>query len=296
MWKRKQSTLVWIASGIREMSGSEEELVAKEAALHGILRGLERVAVALSGGVDSSYLLAASVAALGRDRVIALTADSPLFPGDELNVAQSIASGLGVDHRVVPMDDLANPRVASNPVDRCYHCKRARFAALQALAAEAGAAVLLHGENADDHLQYRPGRRAAEELGARSPLAEAGLGKAEIRALAKRAGLPNWEAPAAACLATRFPYDTPLTREGLERVERAERALQALLGTRAVRVRDHYPIARLELPVDHLSRAASAPLREQIVAALVACGYRYVTLDLQGYRSGSFDDAPVQPV
>lgn len=262
----------------------------KETLLHDILRGLGSVAVALSGGVDSSYLLSAAVTALGPARVLALTADSPFFPSEELARAQTIAAGLGVVHRVIPFDDLANPRVASNPVDRCYHCKYARFRALEAIAREAAGAALIHGENADDHLEYRPGAAAAREVGARAPLAEAGLTKPEIRALARAAGLPNWSTPAAACLATRFPYDTPLTREGLERVARAESALHALLGTDALRVRDHFPIARLELPVDLIASAAAPPLRGQISAALSALGYRYVTLDLDGYRSGSFDD------
>lgn len=272
----------------------DPDLLGTERALYEILRRLGRVAVALSGGVDSSYLLAASVGALGRENVVALTANSPFFPGDELENAQRIAASLGVAHRVIPFDDLANPRVASNPVDRCYHCKHARFTALKALAAEAYGAALVHGENADDHLQYRPGIRAAEEVGARAPLAEAGLRKDAIRALARRAGLPNWDTPAAACLATRFPYDTPLTREGLARVGSAEHALHALIGTQALRVRDHTPIARLELPAESIASAASAPLRQQIVAALTALGYRYVTLDLEGYRSGSFDDAPAK--
>ncbi|NLD74899.1 MAG: ATP-dependent sacrificial sulfur transferase LarE [Chloroflexi bacterium] len=265
-------------------------LAAKEALLHGILRELGRVAVALSGGVDSSYLLAAAVSALGPERVLALTAESPFFPGDEAELSRRIAASLGVEHRMLPVDDLANPQVASNPVDRCYHCKRARFELLRDLAAESDGAMLVHGENADDHLQYRPGSAAAREVGARAPLAEAGLGKAEIRTLARRAGLPNWDRPAAACLATRFPYDTPLTREGLARVEGAERFLHDLLGTSALRVRDHYPIARLELAPEDIPRAAQDPLRRQISEGLTARGYRYVTLDLDGYRSGSFDD------
>jgi len=270
------------------------DLLAKETALHDILRGLGRVAVALSGGVDSSYLLAASVAALGREQVLALTAESPFFPVDEAALSRRVAATFCVEHRMLPFDDLANPAVASNPTDRCYHCKRARFGLLRDLAAAADGAVLVHGENADDHLQYRPGSAAAREVGARAPLAEAGLVKAEVRALARRAGLPNWNRPAAACLATRFPYDTPLTREGLERVGRAEALLHGLLGNTALRVRDHFPIARLELAPGDLARAAEDPLRGEIVAGLNDCGYRYVTLDLAGYRSGVFDDGLTQ--
>jgi pyridinium-3,5-biscarboxylic acid mononucleotide sulfurtransferase len=266
------------------------ELRAKEARLHAIIGELGRVAVAFSGGVDSSYLLSACLDVLGRDRVLALTADSPLLPRAELETAREVAHLLGAEHRVVPFDDLAIPEVAANVSLRCYYCKRARFEALLALAKEANGAHLLHGENADDHLDYRPGMLAARELGVRAPLAEAGLTKAEIRQLSHRKGLPTWHHPAAACLATRFPTDTRLSREALERVEQAELRLAHILGSWHLRVRDHYPIARIELAPDELALAASTDTRDAIAEGLHALGYRYVTLDLDGYRTGSMND------
>lgn len=258
--------------------------------LYGILSGFERVAVAFSGGVDSSYLLAAAIDALGRDRVVALTADSPLLPRAEKDTAVNVAHLLGVEHRLIPFDDLAIAGVVENSPQRCYHCKRARFEALRALLGETNGTALVHGENVDDASDYRPGARAAKELGVRAPLAEAGLTKADIRALSRQRGLPTWDHPPAACLASRFPYGTPLTREGLERVERAERALQALTGLRQVRVRDHHPVARIEAPPDEIERLAGAALRRRVHDEIVAAGYRYVTLDLLGYRMGSLNE------
>ena len=253
--------------------------------------GLRQVAVAYSGGVDSSYLLAVCIDRLGRDNVLAVTVDSPLLPRQELATARAVAESLGARHRIVPLDELDHADIASNPPDRCYHCKRARFEGLLAIAREIDDAyALLHGENADDKDDYRPGTRAAAELGVRAPLAEAGLTKADIRAASRQRGLPTWDHPAAACLATRFPYGVGLTREGLARVEIAESALHRLLGTRALRVRDHHPVARIELPEERIADLAVEPLRGAVRAALQQAGYRYVTVDLAGYRMGSMND------
>lgn len=266
-------------------------LAEKEARLRQILAAFPRVAVAFSGGVDSSYLLATSVDVLGRERVIAYTADSPLLTRRELETAREVAALVGAEHRIVAADDLAVPEVVANPPRRCYYCKRARFEALLRLAAEAGGAQLLHGENADDHLDYRPGSQAAQELAVRAPLAEAGLSKVEIRTLSQRRGLPTWSHPSAACLASRFPYGTPLSREGLARVERAEEVLRQALGEGvSLRLRDHHPLARIEAPASEIARLAMPAVREALVRALRALGYRYVTLDLEGYRMGSLND------
>lgn len=269
-----------------------EELQAKEERLFDVLRSLERVVVAYSGGVDSSYLLAAAVDALGQGNVLAVTADSPLLPPGEMETAQAVAAQLGVRHRIVPFDELAIPEIAENSALRCYYCKRARFGALlDLIAAEWPAAVLVHGENVDDHLDYRPGSRAAQELGVRAPLSEAGLSKEEIRTLSRRRGLPTWDHPAASCLATRFPYDTPLSAEGLQRVGKAERALRDVTGLRQVRVRDHFPLARLEVGAGEVAKLAQDPLRAQVIEAVKACGYLYVALDLEGYRMGSMNES-----
>jgi uncharacterized protein len=263
---------------------------AKAAHLRQILTELGSVAVAYSGGTDSSYLLAVCVEVLGTDHVLALTADSPLLPRRELAEARALAGQLGARHLVLPSDELANPCIAANPPDRCYHCKFNRFEALLQVARAEGLAHLLHGENADDAGDYRPGSRAADELGIRAPLRKAGLTKADVRALSKESGLPTWSKPSDACLASRFPYGTPLTAEGLARVEAAEEALRRAWGLRQLRVRDHFPVARLEVPPEEIARLAQAEARTVAVDQLRALGYRYVALDLAGYRMGSLND------
>jgi uncharacterized protein len=257
--------------------------------LQQIIATFRSVAVAFSGGTDSSYLLAVCLDVLGTDRVLALTADSRLTPRSELAEACALASELGARHRVLPSRDLDNPNIVANSPDRCYHCKFSRFGALLEVARAEGLAQLVHGENVDDGTDYRPGSRAAQELGVRAPLCEAGLTKAEIRLLSRERGLPTWDKPANACLASRFPYGTPLSAEGLARVEAAEDVLRQAWGLRQLRVRDHYPVARLEVPPDEIARLAQAESRSIAVAALRELGYRYVTLDLTGYRMGSLN-------
>lgn len=258
--------------------------------LHEIIAALSSVAVAYSGGTDSAYLLAVCLDVLGAEQVLALTADSPLTSRAELADAVNLAKKLGARHRVLPSDDLSNADIVANPPDRCYHCKFSRFDQLIEIAYLEGFAHLLHGENADDVADYRPGSLAAEELGVRAPLREAGLTKADVRALSKERGLPSWDKPANACLASRFPYGTPLTTEGLARVEAAEEALRQIWGLRQLRVRDHYPVARIEAPPEEIARLAQSQIRDVAVKKLRALSYRYVTLDLLGYRMGSLND------
>ena len=259
--------------------------------LKGILASFDSVGVAFSGGVDSSFLLAAAVDSLGKDRVIALTAASDLVPDHDTLAASEVAAQLGVRHITVRFPILENALVAANAPDRCYHCKKAVFTALLDEAKRHGVGALVHGANLDDARDFRPGQKAADELGVRAPLREAGLGKAEIRALSRARGLPNWARPSMACLASRIPYGTPLTIEALRRVERAEEFLRERFDLRQVRVRDHMPVARIELEEADIPRLLEAGPRAEIERALRDLGWRYAALDLQGFRTGSMNEA-----
>jgi uncharacterized protein len=266
--------------------GTVEE---KERRLKARLAELGQVAVAFSGGVDSSYLLSAALDVLGPARVLALTADSPLIPRRELAQAGALAGRLGAAHRVIPLDPLSEPAVANNPPDRCYYCKRMVFSALQAEARRAGFPLLLHGANADDWQDYRPGQRAAEELGVVAPLDEVGLTKAEIRELSRRRGLPTWDAPAQACLATRLPFGATLSAPALRMIERAEDYLRERFGLRALRVRAHGRVARLELPPADWPAVLDVKARQELLATFAEIGFGAVALDLAGLRSGSMN-------
>jgi uncharacterized protein len=266
---------------------------AKYADLLTRLRAMGRVAVAFSGGVDSSLLLCAAREALG-ENVLAVTAVSPLYYSVERKSAQAIAAQLRVRHVFVDNPVLEHAAARHNPPDRCYHCKLWGFRAVQSAAQAAGIEVVVEGSNVDDASDYRPGTRAITELCIRSPLRDAGLTKTEIRALAKAKGLANWDQPALACLGSRFPYGEEMTPQRLQRIEAGEEAVRAL-GIRQVRVRDHGTIARIEVPPEAIETLAAAPVRAQLAARLRELGYTYVALDLDGYRMGAMN-AGVAPV
>ena len=252
------------------------------------LREIGSAAVAFSSGVDSTFLLRVAHEVLG-DRVIAVTARSRSFPKRELDEAAAFCRSEGVRHEILDSEELDIPGFVANPPDRCYHCKKALFGKLIAFAQMNGLAAVLEGSNVDDDGDYRPGLRAIRELGVRSPLHDAGLTKAEIRALSKRMGLPTADKPSFACLASRFSYGERITAAGLERVERAEQWLRdAGLGLTQLRVRSHGDMARIEVPPADIPRIAARA--EEIAAALQSFGFAYVALDLQGYRTGSLNE------
>ena len=257
-------------------------------ALRRTLRGYGRLAVAVSGGVDSAFLLRVARDTLGPDRVAALTARSRLAPAGELEDASALCRALGVRHEIVDFEPLAVEGFADNPPDRCYLCKRALFGALLGRCAGLGLGPLAEGTNADDARDYRPGLRALRELGVRSPLLEAGLPKDAIRALSRDLGLPSWDKPSQACLATRFPHGDRISAEGLARVGAAERLLRdAVPGLRQARVRVHGNLARIEVLPGNF--AAIMEQSSRISSSLRALGYAFVALDLDGFRSGSLN-------
>lgn len=267
----------------------EPALAAKLADLRGLLAALPSALVAVSGGVDSSFLLRVAHDVLG-DRVSALTTVSPTNPEEDTAAAAALARALGVDHLVIDANELEIPGYAANPVNRCYLCKDRLYDICAEHAAARGHTVILDGVNLDDLGDYRPGLRAAEEHGVRHPLVEAGLRKAELRAISRTLGLATWDKPASPCLSSRFPYGSAITLDGLRQVAAAEQALHAL-GFREVRVRAHGEIARIELPVDELPRLADPALRAAAVGGVRAAGFRHVTVDLEGFRSGSLNEA-----
>jgi len=253
------------------------------------LASLGSACVAFSGGVDSSLVLAVAARALGPSRVVAFTAVSATYLPEELQAARDLAAGLRVRHVVVETHEFDDPAFTGNPRERCYHCKRELVAEMVRVAAETGCKALIDGANLDDLGDHRPGMRATAERGVAHPLLAAGLGKAEVRRLSRELGLATWDAPQQACLASRIPYGEPITVEKLEVIAAAERVLREL-GFRQCRVRHHGSVARVEVESVDLGRALEA--RETIARRLRALGFTYVTLDLDGFRSGSMNEPP----
>lgn len=263
-------------------------LAGRETCLHGLLADFERVVVAFSGGVDSTFLLWFAVQVLGKERVVAMTATSPTYPLREQNESRQLAASFGVRHLVFESNELEIPGFADNPPRRCYHCKHELFALCLEKARELGFTSVLDGANRDDLADYRPGHEAARELGVRSPLLEAGLTKADIRELSRRAGLPTADKQAFACLASRFPYGTRITAARLRQIDSCEEFLLNA-GFRTVRVRFHDDTARIEVDSEELPRLLDPSLRAAIVSHFRQAGFTYVALDLEGYRTGSMN-------
>lgn len=265
----------------------EAALAEKERRLEAVCASLGSAVVAFSGGVDSAYLALIAHRMLG-SRALAVTADSFSYPQHHRDLALRLVREFSLPHEFIQTNEMARPGYRANLGDRCYHCKHELYGQLTTLARAGGFSAVVDGSNADDRDDYRPGRQAARELGVRSPLDEVDLRKAEIRALSRRAGLPTWDEPASACLSSRIPNGHEVTAEKLRSIELAEAAIRRL-GFRVCRVRHHDDLARIEVGRDELPRAMNADVAATLVRELRALGFRYVTLDLQGYRLSGLD-------
>lgn len=279
------SSLVRIrGSEAAALSADQKELLLKKN-----LAEYSSVIVALSGGADSAYLAWAAHSALG-EQALSVTALSPSYSAHDRTVVENFVRQLGLRHEFIETHEVENPRYRANAADRCYFCKDELFSVLDPMAKERGFAAVAYGVNADDTLDFRPGHRAAAEHHVLAPLLDAGLHKLEIRSLSQRAGLPTWDRPASACLASRVPYGTEVTPERLALIERGEAALRKL-GFRQFRVRLHDKLARVEIAPEEMSRAMSPETAASISASLKAAGFTYVALDLDGYRQGSLNES-----
>jgi uncharacterized protein len=278
---------------IRAVDASRRSAEEKERQLLAKLGEIPALIVALSGGADSAYLAWAAQSSLG-DRALSVTALSPSYSAHDRNVVEQFVRAQNIHHEFVETHEMENPAYRANAADRCFFCKDELFSVLDALALQRGFTATAYGVNADDTLDFRPGHRAATEHRVLAPLLDVGMRKSEIRALSQRAGLPTWDRPASACLASRVPYGTEVTPERLSLVERGEAALRDL-GFRQFRVRLHDKLARVEIAPDEMPRALTVEMATAIAKELKAAGFAYVALDLEGYRQGSLNETLRRP-
>ncbi|NOX98039.1 MAG: ATP-dependent sacrificial sulfur transferase LarE [Nitrospirae bacterium] len=265
-----------------------KEIETKLKNLEKILKEMQSILIAFSGGVDSTFLVKVAHDILGKE-VLAVTAQSPSYPDSELQEARELAHKIGIEHLIIDSEELDNEDFAKNPPRRCYFCKKELFSKLVSLAGEKEIRWVADATNSDDEDDFRPGREAAKELKIRSPLLEAELDKNDIRRLSKELGLSTWDKPAYACLASRFPYGERITEEKLDKVDKAEAFLKNL-GFRQLRLRHHDSLARIEVNKEDIPALLDEKRRKKIIAYLKNLGYRYITLDLQGYRTGSMNE------